>query len=273
MTCDGRFLLLYLITNPHTHVSGIYYLPQASIIHETGLANRALDTLRYTLSEIGFCAFDRERELVWVKNMMRYQGRGEKNLRSAAHHLVEDLHESPLIGEFIQSYPEVKAFISDTVLDRLSKFGTPDSRSLIPDPDQDQEKKHAADDPRRVPFIDFCFQSYRAARGADLITDATDFKALKTLLKATAGKPLFVLEELTRYWQHFLDSGQEFHRTQGKPLRFFCLNINAFVRNGNGNGEGQDATRRAIDDALNGTGKGFELLDAIRQTRRVSGRT
>ncbi len=76
----GRTLLLYFITNPHTHVSGIYYLPKHVIAHETGISDRALDTLSDTLSSAGFCAFDPARELVWVKNMMRYQGKGDPGL-------------------------------------------------------------------------------------------------------------------------------------------------------------------------------------------------
>lgn len=145
LPANGRLLFLYFITNPHTHVSGIYYLPRNVMAHETGLQEKAVDTLCDTLSSAGFCGFDRVLELVWVKNMMRYQGRGEKNRRSAAHHVTEDLHNSPLAGEFLTAYPEVRALVSDTVWDRVSSSGTPDSRFLNPESrnlntEQDQEQ-------------------------------------------------------------------------------------------------------------------------------------
>ena len=110
------------------------------IEHETGLPKRAVDTLCHTLSSAEICHFDTHRELVWVKNMMRYQGKGEKNLRSAAYHISEDLHSSPLITEFLVLYPEVKPFVPHRVSDTVSEFGPPDSRSLIPVPEQEQDK-------------------------------------------------------------------------------------------------------------------------------------
>lgn len=117
---DGRLLLLYLITNPHTHVSGIYYLPKPSIAHETGLSLKVLDTLSNTLSSLGLCRFDSAREVVWVKNMMRYQGTGDRNAMSAAHHITKDLHDTPLILDFLDAYPDVRKHVSNTVLDRVS---------------------------------------------------------------------------------------------------------------------------------------------------------
>jgi len=116
----GRLLFLYLITNPHTHVSGIYYLPRSTMLHETGMTEKQLDTLSDTLSSVGFCRFDPETETVWVKNMMRYQGTGEKNARSAMLHVTKDLHRSGLVAEFLNAYPDVKKLASDTLLDTLS---------------------------------------------------------------------------------------------------------------------------------------------------------
>src|SRR5262245_22626761 len=75
---DGKLLFLYLITNSHAHVSGIYYLPAVTITHETGLAARRLDTLSDTLSRAGLASFDRSAEIVWVIKMLLYQGKGEK---------------------------------------------------------------------------------------------------------------------------------------------------------------------------------------------------
>lgn len=95
---------------------------------------------------------------------------------------------------------------------------------------QRQSKEYAAEDPRRAPFVEYCFRSYSEQRGADLITDASAFKALKTFLSASKNKEAFSLECLKSYWLKFLASPDKFHQSQGNPLRFFCLNINAFAK-------------------------------------------
>jgi hypothetical protein len=89
-----------------------------------------------TLAELGFCSFDASLDVIWVKKMMSYQGKGEKNQRSAAAHLAEDLHHSFLCREFLDAYPDVKQFVNPSFLDTLSVKAdtvsatrTPDSRS------------------------------------------------------------------------------------------------------------------------------------------------
>ncbi len=123
-----RLLFIYFITNPHTHVSGIYYLPDLIAQHETGLTAKQLSSGSDTLSRLGFCRFDPLNELVWVVKMFRYQGNGQKNTLSAAHHLSKDIHNSFLISEFLVVYPEVAPFIKNTV----SVDATPNP---IPEPD------------------------------------------------------------------------------------------------------------------------------------------
>lgn len=118
---------------------------------ETTVPIRAINTLLDTLSRLGFCSFDAPLELVWVRNMMKYQGRGEKNVKSAAHHVIEDLHKSPLIKEFCDYYPSVKSIVQrlspDTLSDTVSSARTPDSRFLIPDQDPEQEQEQEREKP------------------------------------------------------------------------------------------------------------------------------
>lgn len=138
---SGKLLFLYLITNTHTHVSGIYYLPRIVIAHETGIPADRLDTLCDTLSGAGLVRFDAENEIVWVVNMFRYQGKGEKNTIAASQHL-KSLHESPLCQQFASSYPEVTKI----------KNGYKPHRVRIPYPaqgsqDQDQEQNQEQNTP------------------------------------------------------------------------------------------------------------------------------
>lgn len=138
LNSDGKLLFIYLITNPHSHVSGIYYLTLYDVSHETGLAQRQLKRILDTLSDLKLCHFDTGNEVFWVRNMFFYQGRGERNQRAAANQL-QSLHKSYLIKDFLEIYPEVSKFISarlSSKLDRVSEAGIPDQER-----DQDQSIK------------------------------------------------------------------------------------------------------------------------------------
>lgn len=134
-----RLLFLYLITNPHTHVSGLYYLPEGMIQHETGLTKSQLGYGIDTLSKTRRALFDPPNELVWVVKMFRFQGKGLKNTLSAARHIENDLHNSFLVSEFLKAYPEVEPHVKNRVSHTLSEFGTPHSPFPIPEQEQEQE--------------------------------------------------------------------------------------------------------------------------------------
>ena len=127
---DAKLLFLYLITNTHTHVGGIYYLPDVVVAHETGLPLARIAELWDTLSigypgldGVGLVRRDSENEVVWVVNMLRFQGRGPKVVRCVANH-IKTLHKSVLIKEFLASYPDVKKALGRYPIDRVSSAGS-----------------------------------------------------------------------------------------------------------------------------------------------------
>lgn len=119
----GKLMALYLVTNPHAHLGGIYYLSDHAVIAETGISRRNLDTLWDTLSDSGFAIRDTDLDIVWVIRMFKYQGCGDKHERSVANHL-RSLHNSRLVKDFLEQYPSVSKHFSDTPSDRASRFGT-----------------------------------------------------------------------------------------------------------------------------------------------------
>ncbi len=111
----ARLLFLYLITNPHTHVSGIYYLDLDYAAADVSIKKNTLSALLDTLCKAGFCAYDQAKGIVWVRNMFAYQGSGDKNARSAAYHIANDLHGSYLCGEFLSRYPQVAKYYNEGI--------------------------------------------------------------------------------------------------------------------------------------------------------------
>lgn len=111
-----RYLYLYLISSPHTHYSGLYYLPLFYIEQETGLKMREIrDGIKF-LNSMGHIEYDYERSIVFVKKEMLYQldnvrdGKvifNEKQLSGLRNHF-NGLHGTPLIGKFLELYDYVK---------------------------------------------------------------------------------------------------------------------------------------------------------------------
>src|SRR5262249_45764106 len=81
---NAKLIFLYCITNIHSHVSGIYYLPKVLMQHETGLTSADVTKGIDTLSK-GYLAFyDDDSEVVWVRSMARYQAHGTKLIGAIA---------------------------------------------------------------------------------------------------------------------------------------------------------------------------------------------
>jgi hypothetical protein len=97
-----------------------------------------------------------------------------------------------------------------------------------------QEKKaknssaDKAADARFQPLVDYFFKRYLELRGHRLFAVPADFKGLEALLKRTAGQDDFSIENIEAAMDRFLSSADAFHKKQGKPLAYFCGNINAF---------------------------------------------
>lgn len=115
----ARYLFVYLITSPHSHLSGLYYLSDAAILRETRIPARNLPAAWRELEGAGLALRDGEREVVFVRRMLRYQGKGPRVMTSCARQ-VETLADSPLSKEFVETYPDVKKLLKYTLSDRVS---------------------------------------------------------------------------------------------------------------------------------------------------------
>jgi len=174
LTPRGKLLMLYLITNMHSHLSGVYYLPQALITVETGIDDAPSDTPSDTLSasldtlsRLELAHFYAESSVVYVPKMFKYQGKGEKNNRSAAKQL-ETLHNPMIIQRFLDDYPKVVQYLSDTVRHTLS---IPYPAVGIQEQEQEQEQNQEPQPEKN---------SASAAAAADLIQNTTRYQMVMT---------------------------------------------------------------------------------------------
>ena len=106
LSTTNKLLFLYLITSPHAHFSGLYYIPNTTVSHETGIRLADVGKGIDTLSSVGIVMPDTLSELIWVVNMFQYQSHSETLLKNIGKHLA-DLHKSPLILAFLERYSDL----------------------------------------------------------------------------------------------------------------------------------------------------------------------
>lgn len=69
----AQLLALYLMTCPHSTMTGVFHCPVLYMAHETGLGMEGATKALTRLSEVGFCDYDEASEMVFVVRMAAYQ--------------------------------------------------------------------------------------------------------------------------------------------------------------------------------------------------------
>src|SRR6185312_7493487 len=70
---EAQLVAMYLLTNPHANMLGLYYLPKMFIAHETGMPIGGASKGLQRCIDAGFCSYDEATEVVWVHEMAAYQ--------------------------------------------------------------------------------------------------------------------------------------------------------------------------------------------------------
>lgn len=145
---SAQLLAVYLMTNPHANMIGLYYCPISYIVADTGLSHEGASKGLARLSEVGFVVIDTHSEWVWVREMARYQIADElKPKDHRVNGIINELARTPNIGikrDFIEKYRD--AFC-------LGKHFQPSpfegASKPLPSQDQEQEqnkKIHSSDE-------------------------------------------------------------------------------------------------------------------------------
>lgn len=66
---EAQHLAIYLLTNPHANMLGVYYLPLAIVAHEINLTYENTLQALLKLSKIDYCSYDESSEYIWVHDM------------------------------------------------------------------------------------------------------------------------------------------------------------------------------------------------------------
>ncbi len=111
----SQLLALYLMTAPLSNMLGLYYLPKAIIVHETGLDAASVHQALHCCIQAGFCQYDEDSQMVWVPNMARFQVEAQlnpKDKRCAGIQSEYDrLPDNPFLGAFYEKYVDAFCLI------------------------------------------------------------------------------------------------------------------------------------------------------------------
>jgi len=148
---DSILFFIWLVTSGYAHLSGIYKIKKHVMINDLNYPEKKIDSILDTLSELGLVMWDRVYSVIFVKNMFKYQGSGQKARANTIKQLLS-LHETYLITEFLKAYPEVKVDMSKkdlSILDRVSGIDTPVTVP-VPDPSSVPAPAEVPDIPEEV---------------------------------------------------------------------------------------------------------------------------
>jgi len=138
----AQLIAIYLLTNPHANMIGIYYLPSALIAHETGIELNATVKGLQNLSAANFCSYDPTSEYVWVHDMAFEQIgtdlKEQDNRVKGVKYEYASLPKLPFLKSFFDKYAETFYLNS---LEEPSKPLTSKENNKDKDKDNHNEKK------------------------------------------------------------------------------------------------------------------------------------
>jgi hypothetical protein len=98
-----KLLAFYLLTCEHRNLEGLYRLPTAYIEADLGWSGKDVARAMEVLLSEGFIQYDREAEVVFVRNALKYQAPQSKNQITGAINAVQNVPETSLMGAFIEA--------------------------------------------------------------------------------------------------------------------------------------------------------------------------
>lgn len=105
---DAQRVAMYLMTSPHSHQSGLYWLPMMYICNEIGIPLEGASKALECLTAEDFCEYDESTEWVWVCEMAAWQigtelSEGDKRCKGLQQYLTS-LPTLPFLDTFIDRY-------------------------------------------------------------------------------------------------------------------------------------------------------------------------
>lgn len=107
---ESQLVALYLLSSPHSNMIGLYWQPVTYIAHETGIPIEEATKALASLCESGFCQYDQQTEVVWVREMARFQVADRLKPKDkqivGVQNAYNDVPANPFLAAFFERYSE-----------------------------------------------------------------------------------------------------------------------------------------------------------------------
>lgn len=152
---NAQVLALYLMTCPHSTMTGVFHCPVLYMAHETGMGLEGATKALARLSEVGFCEYDEASETVFVLRMAAYQiGESLKptdNRVAGLRKEIERMPETRAKSRFLAVYGVAFGLVEQGKKARGSKAPPKPLRSQEQEQEQEQERKPLSGKPDHAP--------------------------------------------------------------------------------------------------------------------------
>lgn len=152
---EAQVLALYLMTSPHSTMTGVFHCPILYMAHETGLSMEGASKALASLIEAGFCEYEEASETVFVIRMAAYQigeslKPGDKRVIGLRRE-VDRMPESRMKQRFMEVYGVPFALLDPAKNDSPSQGACKPHRSQDQEQEQEQDSKRASPRGSRLP--------------------------------------------------------------------------------------------------------------------------
>lgn len=122
---NAQLLALYLMSSPHSRMTGVFYCPVSYMAHETGIPFEGASKALQRLEEASFCEYDHDSETIFVVRMAAYQiGEDLKpkdNRIAGLRKEVANMPETRMKSSFLRVYGEKFGLVDEPEIHKKTK--------------------------------------------------------------------------------------------------------------------------------------------------------
>jgi hypothetical protein len=116
---EARYLMLYLLTNPHRNMIGLYYLPAAYACYDLGWHEKQFRERFGELLQANVIQYDPTIGVLWIKNYLRHNPLANPNQVKKAIAMLDEIPKTALYLPFFEHLKQFAKPLYEPLLNSL----------------------------------------------------------------------------------------------------------------------------------------------------------
>lgn len=118
---EARYLMLYLLTNPHRNMLGLYYLPAVYACYDLGWHEKRFRERFGELLQTGVIHYDEQTSVLWITNFLRHNPIANPNQIKRAIGVLDEIPKTALYEPFYEHLKRFAKPLHEPFLERLEE--------------------------------------------------------------------------------------------------------------------------------------------------------